>query len=48
MSHESSYESVGGFWPKVRIKVRFGVRIRVRVGVTVTGVFFLRLNSLTH
>ena len=36
MSHESSYESVSGFSPKVRIrvrlKVRIGVRIRVRVG----------------
>ena len=29
MSHESSYESVSGFLPKVRIRVGFRVRIRV-------------------
>ena len=41
MSHKSSYDSVSGFSPKVRIRV--GVTVRV------TGVsFFFRLNILTH
>ena len=38
MSHESNYESVSGFSPKVRIRVRF------RVGVT----GYQCLNILTH
>ena len=46
MGHESSYKSVSGISPKIRIRVRLRVRIRVgigfsvRVGVRVTGVFF--------
>ena len=35
MSHESSYESVSGFSPKVRIIIRFRVWIRVGVGFIV-------------
>ena len=34
-SHESSYELVSGFFPKVRIRVRFRVRIIVGVGFRV-------------
>ena len=48
-SRESSYESVSGFLPNVRIsfgvrfrvyKIRVGVGFSVRVGVRVTGGFF--------
>ena len=50
MSHESSYQSVSGFSPKVRIRV--GVGFRVRAGVRDKGwgyhCFFLKLNILTH
>ena len=35
MSHESSYEAVSGFSPKVRLRVK----IRVMVSVRITGVF---------
>ena len=48
MSHESSYESVSGFSPKVRIRVRYRVWIRAGVGVRVTGVFLRMLKILTH
>ena len=54
MNHKSSYEPVSGFALKAWIRVRLRVWIRVRVGFSVrvrvrfTGVFFLRLNILTH
>ena len=45
MSNESSYELVGGFSPKFRIRGR--VRVWVVLGLPV--LFFpLRLNILTH
>ena len=55
VSHESSYESVSDFLPKVRIRVRFGVGLgvgfsfSVRVGarVRVTVFCFFRFNILT-
>ena len=35
MSHESSFEPVSGFPPKVRIRVRFRVGIWIGVGFSV-------------
>ena len=40
ISHESSYELVSGFSPKVRIRVSFRVWIRIEVRVRVTCAFF--------
>ena len=43
-----NHESVSGFSPKVKVRVRARVGLGAGVGVRVTGVFFFRLNILTH
>ena len=45
MSHESSYESLSGFSPKVKTRIRVGIDL-MALGLMVF--IFLKFNILTH